>query len=261
MEKHRQKCSNFSAAGACSSGFGQPDGMTSYERSLALGGQKAVKTENSTSENERGYMTINFKPYLLATALCLPSMAMADISDEANACIDALMERFGSVGGEVLGQMGGEAGILVNLRDANGTEYECLVWEGPRVAELRVVDGEGSMADDGGGAMAGASDSTTERVEFASGTSGAELTGELMPGASRRYILGANEGQNLYFRLAANGPGMTYVVYNPDGSVMQDEVGADREFRNGLWQSGDHTIEVYNTSNAARSYNAIFGIE
>jgi hypothetical protein len=41
---------------------------------------------------------------------------------------------------------------------------------------------------------------------------------------------------------------------------MQDEMGADREFRNGLWQSGDHTIEVYNTSNSAQSYNVIFGI-
>jgi hypothetical protein len=73
-------------------------------------------------------------------------------------------------------------------------------------------------------------------------------------------VLGARSGQSLYFRLAANGPGMTYVVYNPDGSVMQDEMGADQEFRNGLWQSGDHTIEVYNTSNSSQSYNVIFGI-
>ena len=43
MEKHLQKCSNFSVAGACTSGFGQPDGMASHKRSLALGGQKAVE--------------------------------------------------------------------------------------------------------------------------------------------------------------------------------------------------------------------------
>ncbi len=204
---------------------------------------------------------MNLKPYLLATALCLPSMAMSDISDEANACIDALMERFGSVGGEVLGQMGSEAGILVNLRDANGTEYECIVWSGPEVADLRVVGGEGSMADDGGGANAGAGETTTERVEFAAGTSGAELTGDLMPGASRRYILGANEGQNLYVRVAARGPGMSYQIFNPDGSFLLDLIGAETEYRGQLWQSGEHVVEVINRSNDAHSYSVIFGID
>ncbi|SIO43716.1 SH3 domain-containing protein [Rhodovulum sp. ES.010] len=117
-----------------------------------------------------------------------------------------------------------------------------------------------ATADDGGGAMAGRGGNTV-RVQFAPGTTGTELTGQLLPGQSRRYVLGAATGQDLYFRLAANGPGMTYVIYNPDGSVMQDEVGADREFRTQLWQSGDHTIEVYNTANGAQSYNVIFGIE
>ncbi len=101
---------------------------------------------------------------------------------------------------------------------------------------------------------------TVERVQFPRGATGTEFTDSLDPGGSRRYVLGAQSGQNLYFRLAASGPGMTYVIYNPDGSTMQDEVGADQEFGNGLWQSGDHTIEVYNTSNTAQSYTVIFGI-
>jgi hypothetical protein len=92
------------------------------------------------------------------------------------------------------------------------------------------------------------------------GATGTEFSDILEAGGSRRYVLGARSGQSLYFRLAASGPGMIYVVYNPDGSVMQDEVGADQEFRNGLWHSGDHTIEVYNTSNSSQSYNVIFGI-
>ncbi len=54
---------------------------------------------------------------------------------------------------------------------------------------------------------------------------------------------------------------MTYVIYNPDGSVLLDEMGAAQEYRGQLWQSGDHVIEVYNTSNGAQSYNVIFGIE
>jgi hypothetical protein len=123
-----------------------------------------------------------------------------------------------------------------------------------------------TTADDGGGALAGAPTSTRGasgdvRVQFDPGTSGAELTGQLMPQASRRYILGASNGQNFYFRLAANGPGMTYVIYKPDGSVLLDETAADREYRGQLLQSGDHIVDVYNTSNGAQTCNVIFGIE
>ena len=106
----------------------------------------------------------------------------------------------------------------------------------------------------------GAASHTIERVQFPRGSSGTEFTDDLNPGDSRRYLLGAQSGQNLYFRLAANGPGMTYLIFNPDGSVLLDEMSADREYRGQLWQSGDHIIEVYNTSNGAQSYNVIFGI-
>jgi hypothetical protein len=123
-----------------------------------------------------------------------------------------------------------------------------------------------ATADDGGGALAGAPTSTggasgDVRVQFAPGTSGAELAGQLMPQETRRYILGASNGQNFYFRLAANGPGMTYGIYNPDGSVLLDETAADREYRGQLWQSGDHIVDVYNTSKGEQTYNVIFGIE
>jgi hypothetical protein len=107
----------------------------------------------------------------------------------------------------------------------------------------------------------GSGGSGTERVAFAAGASGAKLTGSLLPQESRRYILGANDGQFLSVRLAANGPKMTYAIYNPDGSVLLDEVSAAKEYRGQLWQSGDHIVEVYNMSNGAQSYNVIFGIE
>ena len=74
-------------------------------------------------------------------------------------------------------------------------------------------------------------------------------------------MLGANEGQFLYVRVAANGPGMTYVIYNPDGSVLLDEMSASQEYRGQLWQSGDHMVEVFNTGTRAQSYNVILGIE
>ena len=95
-----------------------------------------------------------------AVFMALATMAtptVADISPEADACIGELRSRVGDVGGEVLGQEFSEAAIMVRLRDANGGVYECLVWSGPEIAEFRKVSGEGAMADDGGGAMAGAS--------------------------------------------------------------------------------------------------------
>ncbi|MWD26252.1 SH3 domain-containing protein [Aquicoccus sp. SCR17] len=107
----------------------------------------------------------------------------------------------------------------------------------------------------------GTASHTVERVQFPRGSTGTEFTDSLNPGDSRRYILGAQNGQFLYFRLAANGPGMTYLIYNPDGSVLLDEMGAETEYRGQLWQSGDHIIEVYNTANGAQSYNVIFGIQ
>ena len=100
-----------------------------------------------------------------------------------------------------------------------------------------------------------------ERVRFASGTTGAEYADQLMPGASKRYVLGAQSGQNLYFRLAANGPGMSYQIFNPDGSFLLDQMTGDQEYRGQLWQSGDHVIEVINRANGAQSFNVIFGIE
>jgi hypothetical protein len=99
------------------------------------------------------------------------------------------------------------------------------------------------------------------RVEFAPGTSGAELTGQLLPQESRRYLLGAADGQTLYVRLAANGPGMRYAIRNPDGSVLLDQTDAAQEYRGQLWQSGSHVVTVTNTANGAQSYNVILGIE
>ncbi|RBI83815.1 hypothetical protein DRV85_14270 [Rhodosalinus halophilus] len=107
----------------------------------------------------------------------------------------------------------------------------------------------------------GSASHTVERVQFPRGSSGTEFTDSLDPQASHRYLLGARSGQFLYFRLAANGPGMTYVIYNPDGSVLLDETSADREYRGQLWQSGDHIVEVYNTANGRQSFNVIFGID
>ena len=125
----------------------------------------------------------------------------------------------------------------------------------------RYLSGGTSSTSSGGSSAGQAGSTSAERVRFASGTSGAELTGSLMPGESRRYVLGASNGQDLYVRVAANGPGMSFQIFNPDGSFLLDQTTADREYRGQLWQSGDHVIEVINRGNGAESYNVIFGIQ
>jgi hypothetical protein len=119
---------------------------------------------------------------------------------------------------------------------------------------------DAATADDGGGAMAG-SGTGMVRVQFAPGSTGAELTGQLPPGESTRYVLAASAGQNLYFRLAPNGPGMFYQIFNPDGSFLLDQMTSEREYRGELWQSGDHVVEVINRGNGSTGFNVIFGVE
>ncbi len=199
---------------------------------------------------------------VLAACLCVsPAFAFgADVGQDAiDGCIDELRAVGGpdGQGGTVISTEFSEANSLVMLQDRGETVWRCLVSNGGQVAELSVMQ----AADDGGGAMAGSGSETTVRVQFAAGTTGAELTDSLLPQESRRYVLGAQDGQFFYFRLVANGPGMTYVIYNPDGSVLLDEMGAEQEYRGQLWQTGDHVVQVYNTANGAQSYNVIFGID
>ncbi len=204
------------------------------------------------------------KPLLVTTfsavlALSLSGPASANVGQAAiDGCIDQIRSVGGPDGqsGTVISSEYSEANSLIMFQDAGNTVWRCLVSNDGVVAELTVAQ----AADDGGGAMAGASGSGTERVSFASGTSGAELTDSLLPQESRRYVLDARDGQFFYFRLAANGPGMTYVIYNPDGSVLLDEMSADQEYRGQLWQSGDHVVEVVNAGAQPVAFDIGIGI-
>ncbi len=95
---------------------------------------------------------------------------------------------------------------------------------------------------------------TTERVRFVSGTSGAELSGALPPGASRRYELGASARQMLNVRLSPNRSGLSYQIFNPDRSSLVSQIPASQPYRGQLWQTGDHVIEVINRSNRRLNY-------
>ena len=110
-----------------------------------------------------------------------------------------------------------------------------------------------ATATDGGGGE--------ERVRFTAGTTGAELSGSLNPGESRRYVIGANSGQNLYVRIAPRGEPISYQIRNPDRTFLLDQMTSNQEYRGQLWQSGDHVIEVINRTNSVASFNIIIGIE
>lgn len=108
------------------------------------------------------------------------------------------------------------------------------------------------------GAQAG---HTTQRVRFPRGSTGTEFADTLAPGKSHHLVLGASSGQDLYVRIAADGPGLSYRILNPNGSALLDEVRADMEYRGQLWQSGDHVIEVINRGSGSQTFNVIIGIE
>jgi hypothetical protein len=150
------------------------------------------------------------------------------------------------------------------VRSQAGGGTHVYKWDGGK--KITVSFGA-SAADDGGGAMAGATaaparepTTTTQRVRFPAGGSGAELTGTLCPGCSTRYVLQAKKGQDLYVRVAPKGPNVDYQIFNPDGTFLLDLMTSSKEYRGQLWQTGDHVVEVINRGNQTTSYNVIFGL-
>jgi len=202
---------------------------------------------------------------LSATGVSAPTMAGEQ--DAIDGCIDRLRSVGGPdarSGGEVLSSEFSEAATLVILRDGGGTVWRCLAYSDGTVAELAVSQ----AADDGGGAMAGAPGhsggeptTTTQRLRFEAGTTGTELTATLSPGSSTRHILRAKEQHDLYVRVASQGPGIYYQIFNPDNSFLLDQMTSDKEYRGQLWQSGDHVIEVINRGTRTTAYNLIVGID
>ncbi|WP_206171706.1 SH3 domain-containing protein [Thiorhodococcus mannitoliphagus] len=195
----------------------------------------------------------------------------------------------GDTSGRNLVQVTGvAAGDVLNVRSGPGTNYPIVgaLSNGSSVYRLR-CEGQGrarwceiemrsDMRERGwvnahylqsGAAVqqpspppAGQGGTTTERVRFESGTSGAELNGSLKPGASRRYLLRASKGQDLRVRLDARGPEFYYQIFNPDGSFLLDQMRSDQAYRGQLWQSGDHVVEVINRSGRTQSYRVNFRV-
>jgi hypothetical protein len=205
----------------------------------------------------------NVRLVLLSLALLIPANgALADEQAAIDGCIDQLRAVGGPDGqsGEVLSREWSQAGTLVMIRDAGGTVWRCIGYDDGAVGELSVV----AAADDGGGAMAGATaasgapETRTERVKFAKGTAGATLSGSLTPGGSVRYVLGAKANQFLSVGVA--GP-VDYQIFNPDQTFLLDMIPGSTPYNGQLWQSGDHVIEVINRGNGTQSYTVTVAIK
>lgn len=193
---------------------------------------------------------------LACAALVLGATSALAMTEAQDACIDELRRVGGPDGqsGTIESSQFSEAGTLVMLRDAGGSLYRCIAYKDGSIGEMTVVD----AMDDGEGALGS---STQQRVQFQRGTSGAELTGSLGPGGTAQYILGAQNEQFLYVRVAPRNGALDYVIRNPDGSELLGLMTADREYRGQLWQTGDHVVEVINRGGETIDFNVIFGIE
>lgn len=184
----------------------------------------------------------------LGAALTIaPLAATASDMTYVDPCIDGIIAANGAdapSGGRVLSQEGSEAGALIMLEDALGQTWRCISYEDGTLGELTLVEG----ADDGGGAMDGAQETTSQteqRVEFAPGTSGAILNVALGSGDSTTYLLGARDGQFLDVRLESDSPFLSFMIYVPDGDILYESAQAGNSYRGQLYESGDHRVELF----------------
>jgi hypothetical protein len=98
------------------------------------------------------------------------------------------------------------------------------------------------------------------RVRFPSGQNGTELSDQLGPGHSVRYMLRARKRQDLYVRVASQNPRLYFNIFTPDGGMLYESARDKDSYRGQLWLNGDHIVEVYNRGRRPARYNVIFGL-
>ena len=175
--------------------------------------------------------------------------------DAMDACIDGLIAE-GAQGGEVLGSSFSEAGTEVMLL-TGGEVWRCIAYRDGALGLLEVAEGADPEAIRGAMSI----EDAQEQVQFAPGSSGAEITRSFEAGEARQFLLGAREGQTLTVQVAPRGGAAYYVIRNPDGSILLDGTGAGTPYRGQLWQSGDHVVEVISQESAPQEIVLTFGIE
>ncbi|THD82434.1 SH3 domain-containing protein [Aliigemmobacter aestuarii] len=187
---------------------------------------------------------------------------------------------------------GVSAGDVLNVRSGPGTGYRIVgaLANGDRVRLLRceapngarwcLIELPGDMRDQGwvsgryltsgkvnGGGTAtqlpepsGPSATTTARIRFPAGQTGVQFNDSLNGNSVRRYLLRASNGQFLYFNLGSGSPSVTWRILNPDGTLL-DRGPASKSYQGQLWKSGDHVVEITNSSGQSRTYQVILSVE
>lgn len=118
-----------------------------------------------------------------------------------------------------------------------------------------------SQGDGAASAPAGEPGTGTEVVRFASGSTGAQMTGSLTPGSSMRYIVGANARQDMTVEFLNTDPAIEYQIFNPDGTFLLEQINNTKTYRGELWQRGDHVVEVINRSDQTARYGVYIGVQ
>lgn len=208
----------------------------------------------------------SLKSTALALALAMPLPAMAQPVAE-------LIDRCAATARDFFGAPNARVNMRYNGARVDGTEtiggeiyvsgrpYIACAFAAGNLAQTEFfIDGRDNSSFLSS-ASTGAGETDTVRVRFDAGSTGAELSGHLAPGATRRYVLGARDGQFLYVRVAPWSGSLEYQIFNPDNSFLLDMISARQEYRGQLWQSGDHVVEVINRSNATVSYNVVVSID
>lgn len=190
----------------------------------------------------------------LVLGLLGATAATADISVEGNACIDALRERTGGLGGTIDNEEFSEAGTFIQMTDGEGAGWECIAYREGTVGELRPAGG-GSGGD--GGSSAGLDPDLPHitgvvRVQFQPGTSSGRYANQLGSGEAATDLLGARDGQFLRVDLFPDGPGadfLDFIIYVPDGDILFESSQGGNAHEGQLYESGDHRVEVFYNGN------------
>ncbi|SDF90299.1 hypothetical protein [Alloyangia pacifica] len=201
---------------------------------------------------------------LFLTAIALGQSASAEdalVQPVIDGCIDQLIARGGASrpGGQVIDSQYSEAGSMIFLQDADGRIWQCF---GYRDGSVESLDLAGADAAEAALARAGEKAAMApERIRFAPGTSGAELSRRLEAGGATQFVLGARAGQVLDLRVVPEGGAMYYILRNPDNSILLTGTDAATPFRAELPQSGDVTVEVVSKESMPMAFDLIVTVE
>lgn len=199
---------------------------------------------------------------LIVAALCVCQGARAEdalVQPVIDGCIERLIDS-GAVargGGQVIDTMYSEAGSMVFLQDAEGQIWQCLGYRDGTVETLEPADAEAAEA-----ALARAADKLAmvpQRIEFAPGSSGTEVTRTFEAGGALQFSFGARAGQTLDLSLVSGGRAY-YHMRNPDGSPLLAGTDAASPFSGALPQSGDYLLEVVSQESAPQEITVTLSI-